>query len=506
MKALCFQKALFFVRDERTGLGGTYYDKRGDCMDLGISRLMHKLFYVEPQERLKLFFLTLIYFLIITTYTVAKEFKDVVFVSIVGKSYVPTAKIAAWIALIPAIFIYSKLVDKLRRYQLLCFYSMLFGGLGLLFAILLGNSTIGLPNTNTASTRIFGWVFYFFVEGYSPFLVSVFWAFANSVNSPDSAKKTYGLMVSGSKLGGVLSAGLGWYIFGSHMLGFLSDTAKHQWVFGITSALLLFVVPVVYLLMKNVPGRYLHGYEAAYQVEKEKGKTGKSETGILTGITMLLRYPYVLGIFGMVFFYEVIQTVFSYLRLDAARADAQTLGDFTGNLFKLIFISHVIGFFISLLGTGALLRRLGERTCLLLIPITSGAMVLYMVISGLSPAAISLAFVSLKSINYAFSWPVRESLYIPTVKEIKFKSKSWIDAFGSKFAKATGSTFNIVATGAGALFLQVHMLFFGVLIGLWTLTAWLLGKRFEVAVSRNEVIGADEFLKPAEAKAAELND
>ncbi len=472
-------------------------------MDLGISRLMHKLFYVEPSERVKLFFLTLIYFLIIITYTVAKEFKDSVFVSVVGKSYVPAAKIMAWLALIPAIFIYSKLVDKLRRYQLLCFYSLVFGILGLVFTVLMGHATIGLQNTNASASRLFGWIFYFFVEGYSPFLVSVFWAFANSVNSPDSAKKTYGLMVSGSKLGGCLSAGLGWYIFSSQLMSSLSDTARHQWVFGITSAILLLIVPVVYYLMKKVPGYQMHGYEAAYRVEKAKSKKGASETGIWAGIVMLFRYPYAMGIFGMVFFYEVIQTVFSYLRLDAAQANTHSMGAFTGNLFKLIFISHLIGFFISLLGTGALLRRLGERTCLLLIPLTSGAMVLYMVISGLSPAAIGFAFVTLKSINYAFSWPVRESLYIPTVKEIKFKSKSWIDAFGSKFAKATGSTFNIIATGAGALFLQVHMIFFGVLVVLWTLTAWLLGKRFDLAVSRNEVIGADDYVKPAEQKAAE---
>jgi AAA family ATP:ADP antiporter len=475
-------------------------------MDLGISKFMRRLIYVEPHERLKLFFLTLIYFLIITTYTVAKEFKDSVFVSVVGKGYVPTAKIATMLALIPAIFLYSKLVDKLRRYQLLCFYSLAFGILGLVFTLLLGHSTIGLPNTNASATRLFGWLFYFFVEGYSPFLVSVFWAFANSVNSPESAKKNYGLMVSGSKIGGMLSAGLGWYIFSSHILQSsgavraLSDTAVHQLVFGVTSALLLLVVPVVFLLMKKVPGRYLHGYEAAYQVEKQKGKEGKAETGIFAGITMLFRYPYVLGIFGMVFFYEVIQTVFSYLRLDVAQADAHSMGDFTGNLFKLIFISHTIGFLISLLGTATLLRYLGERICLILIPVVSGSLVLYVVISGLSPIAISLAFVSLKSIYYAFSWPVRESLYIPTVKEIKFKSKSWIDAFGSKFAKTTGSTFNIVATGAGSFFLQLHMLFFGVLIGFWTLTAWLLGKRFEQAVARNEVIGADEFL--AEEKMA----
>ncbi len=480
-------------------------------MGLGskISTMFKRILYVEPTERLKLFFLTLIYFLIITTYTVAKEFKDSVFVSIVGKSYVPSAKIAAMLALIPAIFLYSKLVDKLRRYQLLCFYSLVFGILGLLFTVLLGHATIGLPNTNASSSRVFGWIFYFFVEGYSPFLVSVFWAFANSINSPESAKKNYGLMVSGSKVGGMLSAGLGWYIFSSHCIhssGMMSDTAIHQWVFGVTSALLLLVTPVVFLLMKKVPGHYLHGYEAAYRVEKQKGKAGKSESGILAGITMLLRYPYVMGIFGMVFFYEVIQTVFSYLRLGVAQTGADSLSAFTGNLFKLIFISHTIGFMIALFGTATLLRRLGERWCLLLIPIISGVLVLYVVITGLSPLAISVAFVSLKSVNYAFSWPVRESLYIPTVKEIKFKSKSWIDAFGSKFAKTTGSTFNILATGAGSFFLQMHMLFFGVLVGLWTLTSWLLGKRFERAVKHNEVIGADEYLDEKESPAVDLKN
>ena len=99
----------------------------------------------------------------------------------------------------------------------------------------------------------------------------------------------------------------------------------------------------------------------------------------------------------------------------------------------------------------------------------------------------------MKAVNYAFSWPVREGLYIPTVKEIKFKSKSWIDAFGSKFAKSSGASFNLFAESLGtAMFIPAHAAFFICVIGLWTLTAWLLGSRFEKAVKNNEVIGLDE--------------
>jgi len=97
----------------------------------------------------------------------------------------------------------------------------------------------------------------------------------------------------------------------------------------------------------------------------------------------------------------------------------------------------------------------------------------------------------LKSINLAFSWPVRESLYIPTVKEIKFKSKSWIDAFGSKFAKTSGSAFNWSTTQvSSAMYIPLHSFFFAGVVGLWFITAYLLGRRFDQAVAKNEVIGS----------------
>jgi AAA family ATP:ADP antiporter len=113
-------------------------------------------------------------------------------------------------------------------------------------------------------------------------------------------------------------------------------------------------------------------------------------------------------------------------------------------------------------------------------------------------AALVVGYIGLKAINYAFSYPVRESLYIPTVKEIKFKSKSWIDAFGSKFGKFSGANFITFSTWAGpAAFFTIHVGFFAVISLLWLTTAYLLGRRFEQAVTNNEVIGVDE--EPAEA-------
>ena len=409
---------------------------------------------------------------------------------VVGDDYLPWVKIASMFILIPAILFYSFLVDKLRRYQLLAFYSFLYGIVGLFFGYFLSDPVIGIANTEASPYRLFGWLFYFFIEGYSPFVVSVFWAFANSVNSPKEAKNNYSLMVSGSKIGGMMSAGFAWWFLELDTFnGYaLSTVDKYQVLFLFSSVMILFVPFLTWLLTKNVPERELHGYEAAYKAEKVQEKGGK--VGLMGGLTMLLQQPYVLGIFGMVFFYEMINVVVGYLRLKLANLASCDLSDLSCILFEQMFYIHLLGFVISLLGTNFLLKRLGERRCLLLLPLLTGSLIAFLLFNvstgGFGAVHIvSMVFVGIRAINFAIAYPVRESLYIPTVKAIKFKSKSWIDAFGSKIAKACASQFNLLVPTISAL----HPIFFSVIVGSWFITAYFLGNRFRRAVKNNEVIG-----------------
>ena len=454
------------------------------------------LFDIEPQERMKLFFLSLLYFLVVGAYTITRDLKSSIFLVTVGKEYIPWVKVISMLMLVPAIFFYSRLVDRIRRYQLLIFYSVLFGIANLIFAYYIGHPQIGILNTDAHPSRLFGWFFYFFVEGYSPFVVSVFWALANSVNSPAEAKRNYGYMVAGSKFGGMVAAALAWYIFGlSSQLAhpYLTHVVAHQ-IILVISTLFLALVPIAAILfIKMVPGRLLHGYEAAYQLEKHKSESVvPSKPSMFAGLEMFLKYPYVLGIFGMVFFYETVSTVLGYLRLGAAEAGAESISDVSKVLFEIAFKAHFVGFLISLIGTQALLSRLGTRICLMLIPFSMGGILFYLIFET-SPQSLRNAFVVFTALNYAFLAPVRESLYLPTVKEIKFKSKSWIDAFGSKFAKTAGSMFNVFAAKMGAAFmLPVYSFFFAGVVCMWFGVAFLLGRRFEQAVVNNEVIGAEE--------------
>lgn len=463
---------------------------------LSLKKLGKTFFNVEPHERLKTFFLGATFFFIIFSYTIIKELKDSIFMGIMGtKNYVPAAKLLTIVALIPLVFLYSKLVDSVRRYQLLCVCAGVYSAIGLVCAYLMGDSSMGLSNQTVGASRVFGWIFYFFVESFNPFVLSVFWAFLNSVSSPQAAKQNYGLVISFSKIGGMCSAGLGWaFLYYNDILnswGF-SDIHLIQFLL-ILSALSLLMVPVtIYTMMKKVPGQYLHGYEAAYQFEKQQSKAGHEDTSLWSGLSLLLKHPYTFGIFALVLFFEIVSSVLSFQRLGVAEDFGAGIAKQSCFLLGLSFAVHCVGFFISFLGTRLIVSRLGERLSLILIPVLIGIVLVYYTLTT-SATALLICFVVMRAVHYALNQPITEALYIPTVKAVKFKSKSWIDTFGKKMAKGVGSVFNGISSSFGpALFQSIHAGLFACVIGLWISVSYLLGKKFEYAVKHQEVIGADE--------------
>ncbi|MGZ6250671.1 MAG: NTP/NDP exchange transporter [Candidatus Chromulinivorax sp.] len=456
---------------------------------------------MKKYEKLKFLLLTIAFCLVIGAYTIVKELKDTVFVGVVGNEYLGKAKLFTVFFLIPATLLYAALVDNVRRYQLLSFYCFLYGILLLLFTYVLGMPGHGLDNVVTSPWRIFGWVYYLVLEGFSPFVVGVFWAFANSVSDPREAKSQYATMVAGSKIGGMATSLFAAYMMnnlaksGSGYFSF-SDTFAHQILLGGSAILLLCVPLTLYVLMRLVPGSYLHGYEVVYKQEKQNSKTGASNTGVLSGFWILLESPYILGIFALIFFYESLNVVLGFQRIALLKAAATnshgvvSMSMLTGSMFMQRFWMHFYGMIMSLFGVRFLLKRYGEKVCLIMIPVFVGLLLIYFMVMQ-TPEAMLHVFVGLGTINYGFSKPLCETLYIPTIKDIKFKAKSWIDSFGTKISKSAGGLFNdsvrAVLPGS-AQFYMIYSLFFTVLVFAWLFTAYLLGRRYEKAVESNQII------------------
>lgn len=469
--------------------------------------IYNKLLYIPKDERVKVLLLSLSFFCIIGTYTVVRTLKDSIFTSIVGDRSLAVAKLWSMIILIPAILLFSKLVDSMRRAQLLTLYSVIYGLGGLILGYYVMHPTIGMPNTQAGSDRIFGWVIYFFLDGFNPFVIGLFWSFIHSVTSPTAAKGNYPIIVAASKFGGVVATAFScWFLLRTDVTGFSADqklyidAVNHQMLFYITSGLLLLVPLCVLLIIKFVPSHSLHGYEAAYKFEKKHAKEEQkvkvswweSLKKNFEGIVLMVKYPYVMGILGVVSFWEVVNVFVNIERVTMVGKVSATISQKTAALLWHDFAVHLVGLFITLLGTRVLIEYLGERRALLLVPgVTAVLMVYYLTASYVTnqAAAVSIAtaYILLKALNYAFASPLRESLYIPTTKSVKFKSKSWIDSFGTKFAKSIGASYQGLAAG-----LLSNSIFFAVVIGIWMVVANLLGRRYEKAVENNEVIGSEE--------------
>lgn len=454
-------------------------------------------FDLSKEERDKILWLTLTFFCVIGSYTVLKELKDLMFAQIVGGQYLYQVKLISMFILLPATLLYAKLVDYMSRFWLLVFYSLLYGVSGFVIAYYLNDPVIGLANTVASPDRTFGWFVYLFYEGLVPFVISVFWSFANSITNPETAKKGYTILIAGSKIGGMFTAGLAWAMFTpTSFLGkyHLSSIVINQ-ILLISSSILLILSPVIiYFLLQTSQEKNLHGYEVVHKFEEKQEKKGEAETGMFSGLTMLFKYPYILGIFGMMFFYELVNVVLSIQRIVILQSLAKDAAEFSGEMFLQRFWIHFAGFCVSFFGTRILIKKWGEQVCLLLIPLLTGGLLFYLMVMY-NEQAILFVFMSLQMLNYAFASPLREALYIPTVRDVRFKSKAWIESFGQRIAKACGSgvigIIQKVAIVGTSTYVALFSSFFVGVVVLWSIVAWVLGRKYASMIKKGEAIGTE---------------
>lgn len=441
---------------------------------------------------IKIFFLGLCFFFIIGSYTLLKELKDAIFIIIVGTKYLPDVKALSLLMMIPMVLFYSWLSEKIKRHHLLCVYALFYAIGAFIISYFIKNPLIGLHNTNADGSRIFGWVIYLFLEGCSPFLVSLNWSFLNSISKPGDVKSYYVAMAGMGKLGSFFFASFAWLLI-SRFFSFFqynSDVELYSILLNLSGFSLLCVPFILLYLNYKLPSSEFIGYTDS---NEKKEETNTSDKKFSFGFSSIFKTSYVLGIVGMMFCWETVNVIFNNLRLIVAYEEAGAIGDLhIGKLSLILFKSTVMTSLISLLfviiGTNSIIRFLGEKKGLILIPLLTGSIIIcFLFFQNIN--MVILTYTMIRTINLSLATPIRESLYIPTSKEIQFKSKSWIDSFGQKFSKGFGSLYNkLIQFVPKKITQHIQLSFFIIVITLWITLAYYLGKRWEKAVKNKEVI------------------
>lgn len=462
-----------------------------------LSRFIHY-FYpgISPQELRKFSLLSYIAFLIIGAYWLLRILKTTIFFKMAfpevlgwlpnqGRLLQPTAKFWSIFVVIALVLVYSKLVDLFKKHQLfyiICsFYAIIFGfTTGVLFL----SEVYGIAAVGKIPLAAAGWLSYFAIESFGSLAVALFWSFTSSITDTESAKHGYPFIFTIMQVGAIIGSSI--MLFSPH-IGTLWPVLA-----GATITVSL-VIPLVMYFMRVIPASQMVGNKLAESTEKKKDGFLK---GFVSGLMILVTRPYMMGIFVVSTFYEVIGQVLDYQMKANADTIFQSAAAF--GQFEAIFgvTSNVASFIISFLGTSYIIKKLGIRTSLFVYPLVTATILatIFSVFYFGMPHPITLlwlifaGYALIKALGYAVNNPIKEILYIPTSKDVKFKAKGWSDMFGGRFSKGAGAQItNAFKHNLPDLMIYGTIISTG-LIGVWMVAALYVGFKNQQLIKDNKII------------------
>lgn len=420
---------------------------------------------LTTQEFKKFGLLSAALLFIIGTYWLMRPVKEAVFMRMVGMVYIPYAKMASIVFLIPLLLIYSKLVDIFEKQKLIYLISVIYGIFFICIALLIMNPTIGIANSTSCKYSILGWVLYLGVESFVTLSVTLFWSFVANCTDTASAKRGYGLICAGAQIGTICGP----------------ELAKHATQIGIPQLIFIaafgtFMIPLMIMLFTK-----LHPKQTTIALQEKK-----TVTGFMQGIKLLITKPYLLGILGVGTLGSLIAIFLEYELLYLTQDTYHTPEKIIEFLGLFGQTTNFLTLIITLIGTSFIIRKIGVTFSLIAYPICVGIVVC---LARLFPilSVLFASMVAIKCLGYSLNSPCKEILYIPTSEDIKFKAKGWIDAFGDRAAKGIGG-------GITALFpVFANLVFYGSIISLgiiafWISIAWYVGTTNSKLVQENKII------------------
>ncbi|NUT79882.1 NTP/NDP exchange transporter [Pseudomonas brassicacearum] len=311
--------------------------------------------------------------------------------------------------------------------------------------------------------------FYVWISVYNLFVVSVAWSLMADVFDSEQAKRLFAFIAAGASVGGLLGPTLSALFIGP---------------LGASGLMLLaaLLLGATLVLKRALMGWRETGGAGRPGAAPTQSPRQPLHGNPFSGLTAVLRSPYLLGIAGFV---VLLATISTFLYFEQARLVAEHYPDREAQvrIFGTIDIIVQAGALLSqLFITGRIAPRLGVRTLLAVVPL--------LMCIGFLGLALAPGFTLLAALmivrrigEYAFVRPGREMLFAPLDAESKYKAKNFIDTVvyraGDAMSGWAKSLLDLLGQGAGP----------AAIIGaccalLWGYLGWQLGRRADNATLR----------------------
>jgi len=372
------------------------------------------IFDIKKEEFSAAGLLFLFFFLVIAVFQSLYPLKKGLFVEEFGADIELYAKLANIVVAAIGVIVFTSLYNRLSRQRMIHVICLFFVTCFVLLAISLGE-----PDSFSI------WAFYLVHDLVTTLLVAGFWAYATDIASPDQAKRLFGVVGGGGIVGGV---------FGSGVTKLLLDDLGMQALILFGAGMMVVIILVTFLLERAVTAS--RAFQAPIDTGSEPPKQTESESKIsaaFEGAKMVLQSIYLAAIVGIMAFYEMASQVMDYqlsFILEGLSGVAATQAGFTDVRFYTNVLSVVVQFFL----VSFVMRRFGLVVALLILPLGivgfSGAFIVV-------PALVIVQCMNIyhNGVNYSMQQTARESLYVVTTPDEKYKARAFTNMFVQRLAK-----------------------------------------------------------------------
>jgi len=417
---------------------------------------------VRDGEGPQLVLLALNVFLILTAYYVMKPVREALILAQPGgaeiKSYAMAGQALLLVAVVPA---YGALAARLPRRRLINVVTAFFVAcLPLFYLAAELKLPVGVP-------------FFLWIGIFSLMVIAQFWAYANDLYTPEAGKRLFALVAFGASSGAV---------FGAFISGRLISVLGVHAMLLVASAILAASLLLFNLIDLRARAR---GAPAARSQDDTEAALGDGNA-----FALVLRNRYLLLIAALILLLNWVNATGEYILSSivtrAAEADvaagrlaAEKEGAFIGAFYAEYFqVVNVAGMLLQLFVVSRIVKFIGVRYAVCILPLV--ALGSYAV-AAIVPSLVIMRWVKTaeNSVDYSLQNTVAQMLYLPTTREEKYKAKQVTDTFVVRIGDVLSSATVFVGTSMLALSVSQFAMVNVVLVVLWLVTAFLLGREFD---------------------------
>jgi AAA family ATP:ADP antiporter len=299
-------------------------------------------------------------------------------------------------------------------------------------------------------------VFFVWASVFNLFAVSVFWGFMADLYRSDQGKRLFGFIGVGGTLGALAGAQL------------TKSLAAPLGPVNLVLGAALILEAAVFCMR-----RLLRLFHVDEESSRDPGRP--PGRGVLEGIRLVSKSPYLLGICLFLLLYSISSTFLYFEQARIVRAAFTDPAAKTAYFANIDFWANLVTAITQVLLTGRILSRLGITTGLSALPaVTAGA--LAAVAAAPTAAMMTIVQVVRRSTEFAVVRPSREVLYTVTTREEKYASKSLIDTFVYRGGDAIGAWTDQLLKALNVAMGTLAAIFVPVAVG-WVALAAFLGRR-----------------------------